>query len=488
MAGLGAVISYKGEAPTRELSRLLSVMSLRGGDGYGVSDGMETLYFRDPPQPKDITLQKPILIGYTYRRDIFHDFEQPIEANGFALAGDGEVYLDEGIEPVSSMVVHPEGSPLPALKNLMENIDGIYALILYSGKEMYALRDPLGVKPLYYGRGHGFTALASERKALWALGIKHPVSFPPGSVGRFSRHTTIRRMSRLIHGRPASKGMENVDKTASMLEKSVERRVSDTRHVAIAFSGGLDSSLIALLTRRLGLKVELYSAMMEGAPEMEQAMEAARLLDLPIHLKIIELDSLLTHLDKIVWFIEEPDRMRFEVAAPLYYAALEARIGGHGVILSGQGSDELFCGYRRFLSILKGKGWGGVDKAVIEALKNSHKINFERDEPVLTGIGLTGRFPYTDRGLIKFGLEVPSKLKIYGEDDELRKRILRKAALKLGLPKPLALKRKRSAQYGSGVHHAVTRIAKRTNSTPLSLLKESHRRLLESIKEDKRPS
>ncbi|MGC8849476.1 MAG: class II glutamine amidotransferase, partial [Candidatus Bathyarchaeia archaeon] len=204
MAGLGAVISYKKEAPTRELSRLLSMMSLRGGDGYGVSDGAETLYFRYPPKPEDITLQKPILIGYTYKRDILHDFEQPIEANGSTLAGDGEVYLRESIEPASSMLAHPGRGSLPALKNFMQNMDGAYALILCSRRGLYALRDPMGVKPLYYGRGRGFNALASERKALWALGIKHPANFPPGSIARFSRHITIRRISRLFHGRLAS--------------------------------------------------------------------------------------------------------------------------------------------------------------------------------------------------------------------------------------------------------------------------------------------
>ncbi|MEM2122694.1 MAG: asparagine synthetase B [Candidatus Bathyarchaeia archaeon] len=483
MAGLGAVISYRDAPPTRELSRLLSVMDLRGGDGYGVSDGAETFYFKEAPKPEDVPLQKPLLIGYTYKECILQDFEQPVNAGDFTLAGDGEIYSEESIEPVSSMIIHSKRRPHLSLINLLKNMDGVYAVVLYWRGSIYALRDPLGVKPLYYGRGHGFIALASERKALWALGIKHPVSFPPGSLGRFSRSIAIRRRSHLFYGKPTSRGVdESVNAVALMLEESVKRRLMDVHSVAIAFSGGLDSSLIALLTRRLGLRVELYSAMVEDAPEIEQAEEAARLLDLPIQLEVIGTDTLLRHLDRIIWFIEEPDRMRFEVATPLYYAALRAHMGGYGVILSGQGSDELFGGYRRFQSTLKEKGWNGLGTAIVEALKNSYRINFERDEPVITGIGLAGRFPYADRGLINFGLKLSPKLKIYGEDDDLRKRILRKAALKLGLPKDLAFKKKKSAQYGSGVHHAFMEIAKKRNLTPRNLLLEAYRGLLEKAK------
>ena len=484
MAGLGAVISHRGRPPTEELSRLLSAMSLRGGSGYGVSDGVETLLFRDPPEPGDIPFQKPILIGCTYKRDIINDLEQPIEAGGFTLAGDGEVYSGEGIEPVSSTIIHSGigRNPRPALINLLRDIDGIYALILCSRRGLYALRDPLGVKPLYYGRGQGFTALASERKALWTLGIKHPASFPPGSLGRFSKCTAIKRIAYLHHRKILSRRMDGmVENLASTLRESVEERVRDSPRVAVAFSGGLDSSLIAHLARTSGVKVELYSAMMEDAPEAEKAAEAARMLDLPIHLEVIGVDSLLRDLDRIMWLIEEPDRMRFEIAAPLYYAAWRAHMEGHRIILSGQGSDELFCGYKRFQSILKEKGWNGVCAAITDALKNSHKINFERDEPVTTGIGLTGRYPYTDNSLIGLGLEIPPQLKIYGGDDDLRKRVLREAAIRLGLPKPLALKKKKSAQYGSGVHHAFAEVAKKMDSTPLNLLEASRRRLIEYI-------
>lgn len=481
MAGLCAVISYDGEPPAKELSTLLSLMTLRGGDGYGVSNGAENLYFKGPPEPEDVPFQESSLIGYTWKKGIFQDFEQPIGGEGFTIAGDGEVYLGDEIQPVSYRLVrHREPTP-SSLINLLKKLDGMYTSVLnLKGDGVYALRDPLGIKPLYYGRGRDFIALASERKALWALGIEHPKSFPPGGIGRFSRHVTIERIPFLSNGRSGTVN-RSVDVVASMLKESVKKRGVDAHRVAMAFSGGLDSSLIAFLARELGLKVELYAALMEDAPEIEGVSEAARLLDLPLHLEVRRTDSILDDLDRIIWFIEEPNRMKLEVAMPLYMAAMEAYRDGHRIIFSGQGSDELFGGYRKFLSILREKGWNGLDAAIKDAVKNSYQINFERDEPITTGIGLIGRFPYTDRDLISFGLKLPSRLKIYGEDDSLRKRILREAALKLGLPKPLALKQKKSAQYGSGVHYAITKIAKNMNLTPRELLERTHKGFLEKL-------
>lgn len=487
MAGVCAVISYDGEPPAKELSTILSFMGLRGGDGYGISNGIENLYLKDPPEPEDIPFRESSLIGYTYKREILQDFRQPIEGENFTIAGDGEVYLGDEIQGVSRTLVCLR-KPIPSsLVTLLKDLDGIYAAILNSKeKGIYALRDPLGIKPLYYGRGRNFIALASERKALWAVGVKHPVSFPPGSIGRFSKHIDIRRLPFLLDGKPTSGAINrSIDTVILMLRESVKKRTKDARRVAMAFSGGLDSSLIAFLTRELGLKVELYAALIEDAPEIEGVSEAARLLDLPLNLEVREMDSILGELDEILWFIEEPDRMKLEVAMPLYMAAMKAYRDGHRMIFSGQGSDELFGGYRKFLSILGEKGWNGLDNAIKEAVKNSYRINFERDEPVITGVGLTGRFPYTDRNLTCFGLKLSPKLKIYGEGDNLRKRILREAALKLGLPKPLALKQKRSAQYGSGVHYAITKIAKKMSLAPSELLEQSYKRVLGKLKEKK---
>ncbi len=80
------------------------------------------------------------------------------------------------------------------------------------------------------------------------------------------------------------------------------------------------------------------------------------------------------------------------------------------------------------------------------------------------------------------GLKLSPALKVSGAEDRLRKRILREAALRIGLPKPLVFKAKKSTQYGSGVHKALTQLASEMDATPRTLLHRAYQMFLKKVR------
>ena len=136
-----------------------------------------------------------------------------------------------------------------------------------------------------------------------------------------------------------------------MLFKSLEQSVKKRYYkpCAIAFSGGLDSSLLAALCK----DAKLYSAGMKGSHDIGQTKKAAQLLDLQdnLHLHELTMDELETALPCVINAIGSTDAMQVSIALPLYFASKDAHSDGIRVILSGQGADELFAGYKRYESM-----------------------------------------------------------------------------------------------------------------------------------------
>ena len=122
------------------------------------------------------------------------------------------------------------------------------------------------------------------------------------------------------------------------------------KEVAVAFSGGLDSSLVAFLASKCGVKVNLLHVSLENQEETEEAIEAAEELDLPLQIDLFKDSDVETILPKVVELIEEPDPIKASIGVPFYWAAEKAAEAGFKVMLAGQGADELFGGYQRYVN------------------------------------------------------------------------------------------------------------------------------------------
>jgi asparagine synthase (glutamine-hydrolysing) len=151
--------------------------------------------------------------------------------------------------------------------------------------------------------------------------------------------------------------------------------------------------------------------------------------------------------------------MKIGVAMPLYWVAKNASQKGYQVIYSGNGSDELFGGYKKYLIEYQTSG-DTVQKTMFTDVTTSWTKNLERDTKTCNDLGTQLRLPFTELNLIKYGLSIPIDQKL-PQDNGIRKLIIRKLAKNIGLPDKIADRPKKAAQYSTRVNKIMNKIAKR---------------------------
>jgi asparagine synthase (glutamine-hydrolysing) len=251
----------------------------------------------------------------------------------------------------------------------------------------------------------------------------------------------------------------------TLLLESTRKQVCDLEDVAVAFSGGVDSTVVAVLAKTVGLNVQLVSVGLEGQPEVMFAEEAAEALELPIHIQTYTVDELEETVEKALWLTEEPHTINACIAVPFYWLAETAQKLGHPVLLAGQGGDELFGGYHRYLTEYAEKGADAAEKTMLHDVVNAYNANFQRDNQTASFHGVELRLQFIDRHVVDFAFRLPMRLKINSVEDRLRKRILRRVAKNLDVPPFLADKPKKAIQYTTGVTKALQQTAKNQNLT-----------------------
>jgi asparagine synthase (glutamine-hydrolysing) len=246
----------------------------------------------------------------------------------------------------------------------------------------------------------------------------------------------------------------------NLLEQSIRERLRGASKIGIAFSGGLDSSIVAHLVRESGVSAQLISVCLEGQLGALHARDAARALRLPITIRTYDLSDVEDTLARVLWLIEEPDVMKASVAMPLFWSAQVASRLGCDVLFSGQGADELFGGYHRYLTLFNTKDSEVVAERLLHDTLTSYERNFQRDEPLCSYHKIELRLPFADTNVVRYALSLPITMKIQSTNDLLRKRILRHLAKSLGLPAFIADRPKKAVQYETGADKALRDLAR----------------------------
>jgi asparagine synthase (glutamine-hydrolysing) len=462
-----AVLDKNGDSAVTRVLDVLDSFDLWMPARFGLITPKKGLFEKNVEIMKKQGLQSSAVAGYVTSKPKSNSDYEHLQLDDAALLFEGRSYA-----PIPKTAITEEAAKNPqhceaTLQSLIQHTDGDYAFFMLKDGWIASGRDPIGVQPLYFGENRDIFAFATNRTALWKLGIENTTSFPPGNLAFVNKEGfKFKTVKALSYKGPEQITMDDAAKNLQvLLEGSVQRRIYGLKEVAVAFSGGLDSSLVAFLANRHDVKVNLLHVSLENQEETEEAIQAAEELNLPLQVDLFKDSDVENILPKVVELIEEADPIKASIGVPFYWVAEKAAEAGFKVLLAGQGADELFGGYLRYVTEFCKEGVEVASKTLFNDVVRIHESNLERDMKITGFHDVELRVPFGAFDLVTFALSLPIELKIENKADTLRKLVLRKMALDAGMPAPMAQKPKKAVQYSTGINNAIKRIAKTHQKT-----------------------
>ncbi len=436
----------------------MEIINYRGKDGYGIWNGKECFYSDNLIFEK---CKSDNVIGHCLHA-VVKKVRQPCK-NDSIFAVNCEIYNWKDL--CNQYDINAENDAELFFKLLekfgvektLELVDGDYAGAYFADNKVYLFRDRIGVKPGWYSIENGF-AFASERKVLRELGYENVFELNPRELLVYNLNEKNAEFFNLKFYDITKDDSEYKilrRKLGELLVNAISKRIPDVR-LGLLFSGAVDSGLLALALKKLGVDFICYTCVVRGfekeAEDLIYAKKAAEKINLDLEVIEVSLEEIERDLPEICKLIESNDVTKVSVSIPFYYACKKASEHGIKVILSGLGADDLFGGYERIA-----KGFD-VNKECYHSLLNLYERDLYRDDVITMYNNIELRVPYLDRELIKFALGIDAKYKV---NDNGNKFILRDLALEYGLDREFSFRKKRAAQYGGNFVKTIKKLSKK---------------------------
>lgn len=361
---------------------------------------------------------------------------------------------------------------------MVEKLSGIFAFALYdSEKDVYLIcRDEIGVIPLYQGwdkEGHYY--VASELKALEGECVTIE-EFPNGYYFYSKDEKPVRWYKRDWESydavKSAAKATDDkgdvinpavIEKVKNGLESAVKAQLMSDVPYGVLLSGGLDSSIIAAITQKFSKKrvesdskeaawwpqLHSFAIGLEGSPDLIAAQKAADYIGTVHHEVHFTIQEALDALPDVIYHIETYDITTVRASTPMYLLARVIKSMGIKMVLSGEGSDELFGGYLYFH---KAPNAQEFHEELVRKMSKLHLYDCLRANKSLMAWGVEGRVPFLDKDFIDIAMRLnpTDKMNIKMPDGKQRmeKWIIRKAFEDM-LPDSIAWRQKE--QFSDGV-------------------------------------
>jgi len=482
MKAIIAVKNKKKEDATVTAVTMLKIFR-ENAEAFGIASSNAMKIEKSLEKLQNEHLSSPVIVGCAFSKILENDTFPLITFENATVAFDGRIHADKKAKVNAENFIKTLSS-FETAKDFVKEIEGEFVFVSTEAEKLIAGRDTLGVHPLYYGENEKFLALASERKALWTIGIKNILTFPCGHIARIEKNGLKTMPTKtLVYSKPKQIRMEDaVKELCKLLKKSISKRVSGLKDAAVAFSGGLDSSLIATLTKNKGVDVHLIHVSLEKQLETAHAKKAAESLGLPIHVYQYKEEDVKKVLSKVLWLIEEPDALKTSIGIPIYWTAEKTAELGFKVLLAGQGADELFGGYERYVEEYLRSDAEQVRKLMFNDVLGLSINNFERDFKLCNFHNVELRLPFAAYTIAKFAIDLPTELKIDMRENELRKLVLRHVAKEVGLPSFITDRPKKAIQYATGINKALKKIAKKEKMPLKQYLTKTFQTTMENVK------
>jgi asparagine synthase (glutamine-hydrolysing) len=397
---------------------------------------------------------------------------QPLRSGDgrLALAVNGEIYNHRELERVSTAGYDFQtGSDCEVINALylehgpagVAKLNGIYAFALWDAQQgrLIAARDPLGVCPLYWGHdADGRLWLASEMKAL-ARHCADVAAFPPGHVYdsatgelTFFHHRAWRDYD-AVQGRAVSP-----QALRDGFEQAVHRQLMTDVPYGVLLSGGLDSSLVAACAARFARqrieeddaaeawwpRLHSFAIGLEGSPDLAAAEVAAKALGTVHHGFTYRFEEGLDALPEVIRHVETYDVTTIRASTPMYLLARRIKAMGVKMVLSGEGSDEIFGGYLYFHKAPNAREFHDECVRKLGAL---HQFDCARANKAMMAWGVEARVPFLDLEFLDLAMGMDAQAKMAG-GGRIEKAVLREA-FEGALPKEILWRQKE--QFSDGV-------------------------------------
>lgn len=354
------------------------------------------------------------------------------------------------------------------VRTVFRSLDGVFATVMINEADNIAIvaRDPYGVRPLFIGYQADLSGnlsrliLASEMKAIPTAECVAVETFPPGHYAAYDLNTLQRIGYEPYHTVPwlksplLSRAEDARAAIHSALEEAVDKRLMTERPVAALLSGGLDSSLIAALVQKKLLQagapsLKTFSIGFEGSEDLRYARMVADFIRSEHTEVIVTPQEFLDAIPQVIHDIESYDITT--VRASVGNWMVGKYIADHTdckVVFNGDGSDEVFGGYKYFYNAPNDDAF---EAEITRLLNDIHYFDVLRSDRSISSHGLEARTPFLDKQFVAVARSVATALRRpLREKDVIEKSILRQAFINDILLPDEVLYRKKEA-FSDGV-------------------------------------
>ena len=370
-----------------------------------------------------------------------------------ALAVNGEIYNHRPLsEALQSNYEFQSGSDCEVINALyaadpgadagqwLMRLNGMFAFVLWDAGRGRAIiaRDHIGICPLYWGHdAEGRLWVASEMKALARL-CDDVAQFPPGHW-----YDTCSGVLQRYYDRPwrevaATRGVEvSKRQLRQAFEAAVHRQLMSDVPYGVLLSGGLDSSLVAACAARFSRqriedddrseawwpRLHSFAIGLEGSPDLAAAQIAADALGTVHHGFTYTFEEGLDALPDVIRHVETYDVTTIRASTPMFLLARRIKAMGVKMVLSGEGSDELFGGYLYFHKAPDAREF---HEELVRKLDALHQYDCLRANKSMMAWGVEPRVPFLDREFIEVAMAMDAEAKMV-KKGRIEKHILREA-------------------------------------------------------------
>lgn len=418
--------------------------------------------------------------------DLSEEANQPMQNDRVYILFNGEIYNYKELREKYKLECKTQGDTEVILELFLKlgpkafsELDGEYAIVIYDHKtgDIYATRDPMGIKPLYWTNDNQLI-FSSEVKGILPfietdytkqqleniLTYGYPINgtifegiemVPPGDVFKFNRagyklleHTThnTKSISEVFKKRSYfPKEITREQRLSTAIENAVVKRMIADVPISVTLSGGVDSAIITgLMAKHSSKPVKTYTIGFKNlGNEFDQARKVAKYFGTD-HTEVeIDPEDILHHIDDILYALEDP----MDRGSSMYTYFLGRSIK-EKVTLIGEGADELFGGYNRhkevlpedieeyktdFLKVftdrtdnLQGEFMYDYEDMnsvlAIDLMNEIPNYHTMRIDKLMMAHGIEARVPYLDPEVVKVAMDISTRHKI-----DPKKKILRNA-------------------------------------------------------------